>query len=142
MKINVLELDQTLGEAPRHSLSKTKADLLVKGLRWAVRISRDTIQLVVAHSWSVIKAALRPILPKAPHPVSRYIPHDLAWSELPDLNFKVRLSDAGRELTRFTARTLRNRRSRKSAGIIYFQRLGREEFMQNNPAPQRWLAGI
>ena len=89
MKINVLELDQTLGEAPRHSLSKTKADLLVKGLRWAVRVSRDTIQLVVAHSWSVIKAALRPILEKPSRPSRpRYIPEILPPSEVPNCWFQ------------------------------------------------------
>jgi hypothetical protein len=74
-------------------LSKSKAETLIKGLRWAVTLSRDTAQLTVAHAWSVIKAALRPILPKPHSPVRpSYIPETLPSPEVPGVIFKEPVS--------------------------------------------------
>src|ERR1017187_5471949 len=88
MKIGVLEVDQDACAVPRHSLSPTKARRLVRELRWAIQTSRDRIHLTVAHSWSVIKIALKPILPKADRPARpQYIPEELPPAEVPNCYF-------------------------------------------------------
>ena len=97
MKIGVLELDQAPGEVPRHTLSRSKAKVLVHGMRWAVHVSRDRIQLRVAHSWSVIKATLKPALPKTPALRRCYIPAKLPPPEIPGILFKEPLSACWRK---------------------------------------------
>jgi hypothetical protein len=124
MKIYVLDFDQAPGEVPRHEISRGKANRLLNEFRWAAPLNRDTIRVIVEKTWSAIKAALRPILPKASRPPSSlYIPKALPFAEIPRTAMKVGLTEVGRDLLRFRARNLKNRRTGKLVGIIYTQRL-------------------
>jgi hypothetical protein len=97
MRIDVLEFDQAPGEVPRRNLNHVKAEILVKKWRWAVRVNRTTIKLIVSHTWAVIKAAVRPELPKTFIYQPTYIPATLPPPEVPGVVFKEPVSSIWRK---------------------------------------------
>jgi hypothetical protein len=97
MKTGILEHDQAPGEVPRHRLnSVAKVEMLI-GARWAVRLTRDKIKLIVTHSWATIKAALNPHLSKVVRLPSCYIPEILPSPEVPGVIFKEPISASWRK---------------------------------------------
>lgn len=59
MKIGVLEHFQAITDSPKHFVTGGKARRLVEELRVAAKLSRDRIQITVAHAWSVVKMWLK-----------------------------------------------------------------------------------
>ncbi len=58
MRIGVLEQFQDPSEPAKHFITGAKAKRLVDEMRICVRLAKDKIKIVVAHSWSVIKTWL------------------------------------------------------------------------------------